>query len=390
MGIEYGLAREDDVPALVDILSWSFAMAPSDPESWLRKAGLPNVRVARLGGRVAACAILIPMGQFFGGRSVPMVGISGVATAPESRGTGAALAMMRALVCELHEAGSPLTTLYPATRALYRGADYEVAGSRAAVKVPARRLRLGDRGLALRPAGDADRAEIERVYRAHAARSDGHLDRNEYEWSRMRNPRQEQGTRGFVVEGAREIEGYAYVAERVLPSRRYDVRFVDVAALTPAAARRLLSFAGDHATLAESVRWQTGPTDPLLMLVPEIEYTVEETEHWMLRVVDVARALEARGYPEGVTAELHLEVRDEVVAANTGRFVLDVAGGVGRVSSGGEGRIRTSIRGLAPLYSGYLTPHALAVAGLVEGDAAELAKASLVLNGPPPWMPDMF
>ena len=47
----------------------------------------------------------------------------------------------------------------------------------------------------------------------------------------------------------------------------------------------------------------------------------------MLRIVDVAAALEARGYPAGLEAQLELEVEDELLAWNHGRLRLSVADG---------------------------------------------------------------
>ena len=61
-----------------------------------------------------------------------------------------------------------------------------------------------------------------------------------------------------------------------------------------------------------------GPMDPLLLLMREQDYQVKLLFHWMLRVLDVPAALEARGYPAGVSGTLHLEVEDELFPENRG------------------------------------------------------------------------
>src|SRR5262249_15602767 len=125
-------------------------------------------------------------------------------------------------------------------------------------------------------------------------------------------------------------------------------------------------------------------------LLPEVEYTSELWSHWMVRVIDVAKALEARGYPRGVDVELHLDVADALLPDNAGRYVLAVEGGRGKVRRGGRGSIRLDVRGLAPLFTAHLPPQLLRVAGLVDAKDAELEKAALVFSGPAPWMPDGF
>jgi predicted acetyltransferase len=110
----------------------------------------------------------------------------------------------------------------------------------------------------------------------------------------------------------------------------------------------------------------------------------------MLRIVDVIGALSARGYPAGVSAELQLDVRDELLPWNNGRFVLTVADRRASVRSGGAGWVGLDVRDLAALYSGYLTPQELLAAGSLAGSEADLATAAQIFAGPRPWTPDMF
>ncbi|MCX7011428.1 MAG: sterol carrier protein domain-containing protein, partial [Candidatus Sumerlaeota bacterium] len=111
---------------------------------------------------------------------------------------------------------------------------------------------------------------------------------------------------------------------------------------------------------------------------------------WMLRVVDVAAALEARGYPPAFEAELHFEIQDDWLPWNNGRFVLQVSNGRGEVSPGGQGRLRMHVRRLAQLYTGHLSPGELRVVGDAEGPPADWAAAGLAFSGPRPWMADLF
>lgn len=79
----------------------------------------------------------------------------------------------------------------------------------------------------------------------------------------------------------------------------------------------------------------------------------------MLRIVDAVGALSKRGYPKIIDTELHLEIRDELLTTNNGRFCLKVANEFSEVTPGGKGEFQMDIRGLASLYTGLFTPQQL-------------------------------
>lgn len=94
----------------------------------------------------------------------------------------------------------------------------------------------------------------------------------------------------------------------------------------------------------------------------------------MLRVVDVVRALEGRGWPADVTGRWSLSVTDPLLPANTGTWILDLAGGRARVSASASRGVPVSLPRLAQLVAG-IAP--------VFGDAvpADLVRASVLR----PW-----
>jgi predicted acetyltransferase len=134
----------------------------------------------------------------------------------------------------------------------------------------------------------------------------------------------------------------------------YDLQIRDWVAITPAAGQRLWTFFADHRSLGQSVSWQGPSIDPCLSLLPEQTHQVEQLERWLVRVIDVPKALSLRGYPPEVEAQLHLDVMDPLLPKNTGRYILDVSQGQGAVTTGGLGELQVNIRGLAPLYTGFI------------------------------------
>jgi len=88
--------------------------------------------------------------------------------------------------------------------------------------------------------------------------------------------------------------------------------------------------------------------------------------------------------------ELHLEVEDDILSDNTGRFVLSVEAGRASVRKGGDGKLRAHVRGLAPLYAGFMSAEGLRTVGKLECDDESARIATGLFAGASPWMSDMF
>lgn len=382
---------EAELRAFVDVFVQALLSSPPGAgfhERWAARTGTHSY-VARRRGVVVGGYALLPFGQFFGGRSVPMAGVSAVAVAPEHRGEGVAIALMRHAMAEARRQGRPISALYPATQTLYRKVGWESAGTRVLHRVSASAIDVRDRGLAVRRAGPGEHGLLRALYRERARATNGNLDRGDWSWWRvLEDPT--IPVDAYLVGPTRRPEGYVVTHKRPATPVRYDVHVRDVAATSASAGRRLWSLLADHRSMAGGVLFHGGPADPWLLQLAEPDVRVESRWDWMLRIVDVRRALEARGWPAGLRARLELDVRDDLARSNAGRFTVDVSGGEARVRRGGAGRIRLDVRGLAPLYSGFLCAEEVARAGLLAGSPSDLADVSAAFGGPAPWMPEMF
>lgn len=107
--------------------------------------------------------------------------------------------------------------------------------------------------------------------------------------------------------------------------------------------------------LVTEVRALQRPVDePLRWMVRDqrgIKQTVND-QQWV-RILDVPAALAARSYE--ADGMLELEVTDELGFA-TGRFVLEVTGGVATVTPGGSGTTAVSVQQLSAAYLGAVPP----------------------------------
>lgn len=393
------LGTEADIDWVARACGLAFAgTAEGARKEWMEPTGIENYRVLRDAEGPAATLLIIPMGQFFGGRSVPMQGIAGVAVPPETRGKGAGLRLMQAQVRDAAEEGIPLSCLFCSTQAFYRQVGYEQAGLMLRHTVPLRTIGVRDRSMVVRELGESDREIISDCYRAFAARYDGMLDRGPYIWGRVRKRRDYAFTAFgfFAPEGdahAGRLEGYLFMEEVRKDTGRYDVVLSDLAFLTPRAGRRLLGFLADTAQIGDDAVFFGGPVHPVLSLMDQQYFGMTFKDVWMVRINLVAEALEARGYAKGVDASVTFVVEDELVEQNAGAWTVRVRGGRGTVAEGGAAGVpvvRCDVRGLAAVYAGFRTATQAASLGWMEGDAEGLAIADGVFGGGSPWMADQF
>ena len=389
MMLESGVAHgEEELLALTRIQAWAFGVDAAAAEVWLAKSGHENVRVARRHGQTVGGLIEIPMGQWFGGRSVPMLGIAGVGVAPEARGEGVALALMLDTLRAARARGFAVSTLYPAAVALYRAAGYELAGSRFKHTAPLRALPIVRGDLRVVPLEPDAAGAVEALYLTIAAEHPGYLDRGPYVWRRVRQNRQGEAYPAFGVFGSRGLEGYVYLSQRG-PQEQLDLQVHDFVATSGPVALRLLALLADHRSTMKSLVIAGAAPSPLLLAPTELLFHTEVSETWMLRIVEPALALSARGYPP-IELGVDLELTDRTLPENSGRYRLEVSGGRAQVSRGGSGAVALDERALAALYTGFLSPTVLARHAHLEGDATALADLGVLFAGPPPSLSDFF
>jgi predicted acetyltransferase len=389
---------EEELEQFCLILTESLNFPAREEVDYLTRYRAENMRLVRRGGRVAGGLTLLPCGQFFAGQRVSMTGIHAVAIAPEARGAGAGRDLIAAAIDELAGDGGPaLAALYPATQPVYRRVGFEQAGTFTRYRVPVASLPVGPHDLELeRVPADASVAAdlLGDVYGRVARGENGFVDRTLWFWQRAIEPLHEE-VAAFCVREAGAITGYAVLARRWETRARphSDIVCREWLAETPAAASRLWTLFADERSLARSLLVTGPPAPPEQLVFAEQAADVDWQIRWMLRVLDVEAALAARGYADGVERRVALEVEDDRVARNRDRFSLEVAGGrasVVRGAGGAREAVRIGIRGLAALYSGYLSAEQLARAGMASGARDALAALTAVFAGPAPWLGDIF
>ncbi len=381
--------NDSDAEVFASLIVDAFAIPEQDARGWPAQLGLENVRLFGRGQQADACLAYYRMGHWFGGRRVSSVGVAGVAVQPPLRGRGVASQLMQAALLELAESNVALSGLYPASMALYSRAGYSSAGGRYEVRVPADRLPRAARNADMQRLESAADPRMRACYDRAAAQRNGWLSRSEPLWARVREQR------GITREGwawIRDGECAAYVwfsrVPRPLPQS--DIVCSDLVATDRESALALFAFLASYSTVCKELVFYSAPGDPLLEVFEEFSWRLSHLHPWMLRIVDAALAISERGFQPALRGRVSLEIADDLLPRNRGKFTLIVEDGRGRLERGGSSAVSLDIRGFASLFSGQQSAEALSFNGSCRGSAEDLATLTALFAGSPPATPEMY
>ncbi len=399
MPLEIRFATTDDLPSIWDVFVRGFDFPPDRFQEYIADSGPARVFAAfDDSGRAVAASRLVEFGQWFGGKRVPMAGFSPIAVAPERRGRGLGRSVTAGQFGDMRERGEVAAGLFPSSVALYRSVGFELAGGYVERRVPSAHLAAitGGAEVIVRPGGPNDVAGVRACYTRIAPTRHGHLDRPEELW-RRKVPDDLSGLHLYVVDEltapAPTIAGYAiYRHDKARPPYDYTVRLVELMADDPDVAAALWRVVGSSGTQAPDVLVTGPPDDPIYLRLPAADPLAVRSEiRWMVRLVDVARGVAARGYRRSTRARIDLEIVDPHASWNAGRWTLDAADGSASLERGGAGTVEMSIGGLSSLWAGYASARTLAAAGLLRtADRTLLDDLDDIFAGAPPVLLDFY
>ncbi|MBN3910918.1 MAG: GNAT family N-acetyltransferase [Nostoc sp. NMS1] len=383
------LAHPQDIQQLEHIFEQCFISALGGEEAYINMIGVKNFRIIRRLEQIVGGLATLDMGQWWGGQRVPMTGIAVVGIAPEYRGSGAAIALMQHTLKELYDRGIAISALYPAVQSLYRKVGYEQGGSWCIWEIATQNIQVREQPLPLELVASINHEVFHKLYQQQARQTHGYLDRHPAIWERIIQPNEKEIVYTYLIGTKDQPQGYIiFTQER---TENGEILFVkDWVLSTVAAAQTFWSFLASHRSQIQQVRWKSSAIDSLTLLLPEQTAKIKTTSRWLLRIIDVVKALELRGYPPTIQTELHLEIQDNLLTGNNDKFILSVANGRGEVTRGGKGELQLDIRELAPLYTSLFTPYHLQIAGKLNGTETAILAATQIFAGASPWMADFF
>jgi predicted acetyltransferase len=372
-----------------------------------------------------------------GSELLPAAGVTWVSVLPTYRRRGVLSSIMRRQLEDVRGRGEPLAVLWASEAAIYSRFGYGRASWVLSLTLRRGEAALAatvtaDRSLVLRLADpSAALAELAKVYDTVLAGRPGLFVRNESWWQRtIYDPPEDRkgasplrcvlaeddsGPRGYALYSAIRLPS----AEPYLPSDALTVR--ELMAVDPAASAALWTDLLSR-DLTSEFRARLRPVDdPLLyQLADPRRARPQPADGLWVRIVDVAGALAGRRYSCPVDAVI--EVRDDLLPANAGRWRLTTASGAGdagaassgAASSGAAGAVAASDAGrglaatcarvssaadveldvtqLGAAYLGGTRLGTLAEAGLVtELRPGAVRQLSAAMSwDPAPWCPTIF
>ena len=345
------------------------------------------------------------------GAMLPTAGVSFVAVLPTHRRRGILRSLMRRQLTDIAAKGEePIAALWASETPLYGRYGYGWATTQASFAFRRGEGALSphvpsDPGLRLRivePTAAA--AELAKVYDTVLQTQPGFFTRNDVWWDRFFND-PEEDRQGFspqrcvLAEDDSGPRGYAlyraqgrWDEDRFLPESLLDVR--ELVAADPAARAALWRDLLSRDLLSEITARLRPVDDPVLYQLSDPR-RARPTVHdglWV-RVIDLPAALTRRAYSCPVDAVL--EVRDEVLPGNAGRWRLRAAGPDGGVTcerTTDPADVALGIAELGAAYLGGTRLAALAAAGLVTAPRpSALPRLSAAMSwDPSPWCPRIF
>lgn len=334
------------------------------------------------------------------GAPVRLGGVADVACLPEHRRKGYVGKLLAASLEKQRAEGHVISGLGTPFPALYRKYGWEYAQQALRFQfVPkeTRLLRQPATGAARRVGPDEWQA-LDAVYRRYLPERNGCIERDEAWW-------RERALKGWggastdiaLWEEHGQPAGYLVYQTRMersagVPWPRSIIWVGDFVALTPDAFNGLLAFllAHDRALRTDIL---APPDFPLAAAVKDpARLTVEASEPLMFRLVDFRAAVQARpALPPANDAAFSVRIIDQHAPWNDGVWRIEAAEGrVACEPASGGADFECDVRDFAPIYAGYRTPRALALAGAltVRRPEALAAAERCFAATSPPFTPD--
>ncbi len=265
---------------------------------------------------------------------LPCGGIGGVATPIEHRGTGAAAALMRGCLREMHKSGQVISALYGFRETYYRRFGYEMCGWRWQLTVPVARLPKLEKSLPVRQIDPKDVALLDEAYRPMSRRVSGFHQRTAADW------KDRLGKKPSPIYAVGDpIEAYAWVN---LKEFWGTAEVGEIGWSTRRGYESIMAVLRDACHNQSTLKWQEPPASPYIAQWADQGATPEMARWSMFRVVDVPGAL--RLLKPETSGSFCIDVLDEEIPENSGPWQVEWTPGSVQVSPGGEPDLVCDIR----------------------------------------------
>ena len=377
--------------------AFGFPSTPPDPDQRLDQPGAISV-IAMDGETMAGRMVDRDFDCWFGGKLVPTSGIGGVTVAMEYRGQGLLTPLFTELFRIAKDRGAVLSALYPSSTGIYRRLGYEVICTSDPARFPISalaRISTPDT-IRTRRATVADVPAIKDVYDVWAAANNGPLSRRGASFPADDENLIKSFTGVTVAERDGVIIGYTSWNRGSSFGPDGALQVFDLIATERDGYRGLLAALGSFASIVGWVKIENASgLDLILELFPTSEWQVLDSQPYMLKIIDVAGALQARGYPAVITTTLEFGVSGDPITGTDGRYRLELADGNAVCTRLGDLDPAATIpvftpNGLALAYAGSQSSAGIRTVGGLSGPTDHDDTFGAIFGGRPPRIRDHY
>jgi len=399
------VAEERDLDALLTVHAAAFP-DPRGREARRKnfcenpRGALSDLFVAERGGRIVGHGFLFPMRAYFGGQAVTVGGVASVGVTPDARRSRVGRSLLLGLISEMRARQVAVSMLYPFRHDFYRKLGWGLVGEMRRYRFRPDAMPLYDERVRVLE-GRPDRLDAVRAcYEEYARRGSGLLVRSDAVWASL--VRSETVRLAQVPGPGGEVEGYClfrFVGDAMLARQEIEVH--ELVATTTGARFALWGFLSAQRDQVRRIQISVPPDEPLHVILREPRGPADEPIRGltfasadlavglMLRIVDLPRALTARGWP--ADGECTIDCPDRLIG-ETAPTRLRVRAGKPEVTTGAGGpTLSTEGPALAQIWSGYLSVSRAVSFGLARVDpVGATGDLDRLFALPPPATLDVF
>jgi predicted acetyltransferase len=156
-------------------------------------------------------------------------------------------------------------------------------------------------------------------------------------------------------------------------------------------ARAMIKFLASFNSASSTAKLGVDIAHPFFDHADELWYQVDSSYLWMIRIIDIERAISQRGFSPCLAGDVVVEITDPLFKHNNTRWHISVANGKGTATqTDAPAKASMDIGSFAPIFTGYSTATQMHNSDRLQADSNAIKILDGLFNAPTPVMADVF